>query len=120
MSGLGFHIIEVQPGYDSTEIHVHHFEEECVYVLEGRGEATIGETVYPVEAGDFIGYRAGGQAHKLSNTGSQVLKCIVVGQRLDHDVADYTRLSKRLYRYKGRKWNLVDLANIEEPSAEKK
>lgn len=120
LSGIGFHIIEVQPGFESTELHVHYYEEECVYILEGQAEATIGEKIYPVQAGDFIGYRAGGEPHKLINTGNAVLKCIVVGQRLDHDVADYPALNKRIYRNKGRQWNLVDRDRISEPEAGKK
>lgn len=115
LCGIGFHIIEVQPGYVTTEPHVHYFEEECVYVLEGEAEALIGSKVYPVKSGDFIGYRAGGEPHSIKNSGSSVLKCIVVGQRLDHDVADYPVLKKRIYRNKGQNWNLVDLENITEP-----
>ncbi|MCG8614221.1 MAG: cupin domain-containing protein [Pseudomonadales bacterium] len=120
LSAIGFHIIEIEPGFDSTEEHVHYFEEECVYILEGEGLATIGDAVHPVYAGDFIGYRAGGLAHKLSNTGSITLKCIVVGQRLPHDVADYPKLQKRLYRNVGMKWNMVDIDAVSEPAAGKK
>ncbi|HET8707081.1 MAG TPA: cupin, partial [Pseudomonadales bacterium] len=76
-----------------------------------------GEDVYAVTAGDFIGYRAGGKPHKLTNTGTEPLRCIVAGQRLDHDVADYPTLGKRIYRNKDLKWNLVDIANIQEPNA---
>lgn len=120
LNHIGFHIIEIQPGKDSTEAHVHYFEEECVYILEGEAEASIGNTIHRVKAGDFIGYRRGGEPHKLSNTGSSLLKCIVVGQRLDHDVADYTDMNKRLFRNTGMPWNLVDINNIEAPVAGKK
>jgi uncharacterized cupin superfamily protein len=37
LTGFGFHIIEVPPGKESTEFHVHHFEDECTYVLSGKG-----------------------------------------------------------------------------------
>ncbi len=114
LSNIGFHIIEVQPGNESTELHMHYYEEECVYVLDGEAEATIGDKIYPVKAGDFIGYRAGGEPHKLKNSSSSVLKCIVVGQRLEHDVGDYTRLKKRIFRNKGMDRNLVDFENVDE------
>ena len=120
LTGIGFHIIEVQPGHESTEMHKHYHEDECVYILEGQAQAYVGEEVFAVKAGDFIGYRAGGEAHKLLNDGDLILKCIVVGQRLDHDVADYTQAGKRIFRNKGLKWNLVELADIEEPDAGKK
>lgn len=117
LSGFGFHIIEIQPGYESTELHMHYYEDECVYILEGEAEATIGDNKYSVKAGDFIGYRAGGEPHQLKNNSSSLLKCIVVGQRLDRDVGDYPNLKKRIYRNKGMKWNLVDFENIDEPFA---
>jgi uncharacterized cupin superfamily protein len=120
LSGFGFHIIEIQPGYESTELHKHYYEDECVYILEGEAEATIGDFTYPVKAGDFIGYRAGGEAHALKNTGNSLLKCIVVGNRLDHDVADYPNLKKRIFRNEGLSWNLVDQEQISEPTAGKK
>lgn len=120
LSGFGFHMIEVQPGFATTELHRHYHEDECVYILEGEAEATIGDEVYKVKAGDFLGYRAGGLAHSLLNTGQTVLRCIVVGQRLDFDVGDYPKLRKRIYRQKGMPWNLVDLDNISEPVAGKK
>ncbi len=36
LTGLGFHIIEVDPGHETTEHHVHYHEDECVYILEGH------------------------------------------------------------------------------------
>ena len=119
LKNLGFHIIEVFPGYESTEYHVHHFEDECVYILSGQATVTIDETDYEVSAGDFIGYPAGGLAHTMKNTGSEVLRCIVTGQRLTHDVGDYPRLGKRLYRY-GQSNDLVDVNDISNPNLGRK
>ena len=115
LTGFGFHIIEVQPGAETTEHHVHYHEDECVFVLEGQATAFIGETEHAIKAGDFIGYRKAGLAHSIRNTGSTPFKCIVVGQRLAHDVGDYTRLGKRIYRQEGLPWNLVDIAQIKIP-----
>ncbi|NEQ42603.1 MAG: cupin domain-containing protein [Leptolyngbya sp. SIOISBB] len=120
LTGLGFHIIEIAPGHESTELHKHYHEDECVYILEGEAEATIGDTKYHVKSGDFIGYRAGGEAHQLENIGNGVLRCIVVGQRLAHDVGDYPLKQKRIYRNQGLPWNLVNLDDISEPQAGKK
>jgi len=117
LTGLGFHIIEVEPGHETTEHHVHYHEDECIYVLAGTAAAIMGDEEFDIGPGDFIGYRKGGLAHSIRNTGSETFKCIVVGQRLDHDVGDYTRLGKRIYRNIGMKWNLVDISAIEEPSA---
>lgn len=115
LSGFGFHIIEVQPGQETTEHHVHHHEDECVYVLAGSAEAVLGDEVIPIKAGDFVGYRKGGLAHSIVNTGTDVLRCIVVGERLAHDVGDYPRLKKRIFRNVGLKPNLVDHDDLDEP-----
>ena len=118
--GLGFHIIEMEPDRESTEFHVHHFEDECTYVLSGTGVVTIGESERAIGPGDFIGYPAGGDARTVKNTGAETLRCIVVGQRLAHDVADYPRLSKRVYRNTGLAWGLADHEHIQHPDAGKK
>ena len=43
LTGLGFHIIEVPPGAESTEHHAHHYEDECVYILSGKATSVIGD-----------------------------------------------------------------------------
>ncbi len=120
LTGLGVHIIEVPVGCVSTEHHKHYFEDECVYILEGTAKAHIGEDEFSVMAGDFIGYRAGGEAHHLVNDGNEVLKVIVVGQRLSHDVGDYPHLNKRIYRNEGLAADLIDLGDVEHPIVGKK
>ena len=115
LKNIGFHIIEVLPGYESTEYHVHFYEDECVYILSGEATVTIDETDYEVSTGDFIGYPAGGLPHTMKNTGTEVLRCIVVGQRLAHDIADYPRLGKRLYRY-GDSKDLVEISDLANPN----
>lgn len=117
LKGFGFHIIEVPPNRESTEFHSHKFEDECVYVLSGSATAQIGFEEFEISEGDFIGYRANGLAHTILNTGNEVLRCIVVGERLAHDVADYPKLNKRLYRNKGEIWDLVDINNVQHPNA---
>ena len=115
LSGFGFHIVEVEPGRETTEYHLHHHEDECVYVLSGTATAVIGDEEFAIGPGDFIGYRKGGLAHSIRNTGSGTLRCIVVGERLPHDVCDYPRQNKRMFRNPGigMPSNLVDLSAIE-------
>ncbi|MEP5152653.1 cupin domain-containing protein [Planktotalea sp.] len=112
LTGFGFHIIEVEPGFETTEHHVHHHEDECVYVLAGTATAYIGDDAHEIGAGDFIGYRKGGLAHSIKNTGRETFRCIVVGQRLPHDVGDYTKLGKLIFRNEGQPWTLVDHENL--------
>lgn len=114
LTGFGFHLIEVQPGHDTTEHHVHHHEDECVYILSGTATAYIGDQAHPVGPGDFLGYRKGGLAHSLRNTGTEVLRCLVVGDRLPHDVGDYPHQGKRIYRNQDMPWALVDHDHVQE------
>ena len=117
LTGFGFHIIDVQPGDETTEHHLHHYEDECVYVLAGRATAYIGDDAIEINAGDFLGYRKGGLAHSIKNTGDAPLRCIVVGERLAHDVGDYPKLEKRIYRNDGMTWDLVEHVAIRTPNA---
>jgi len=117
MDRLGFHLMVLPVGAVASEFHRHLCEEECIYILEGTGMARIGLDMFPVEAGDFIGYPAGGEAHDLRNTGSSLMTCIVVGLRLDFDVADYPEHNKRLYRYAGHSCDIVDIAAVSHPTA---
>ncbi|WP_376872455.1 cupin domain-containing protein [Albirhodobacter sp. R86504] len=113
LTGLGLHLMEIQPGFVSTEHHKHHHEDEAVYILEGQATARIGDESFSVRAGDFIGYPKGGLAHSLKNTGDGPLKCLVIGERLAHDVGDYPDKSKRIYRNAGLPWSIVPLEHIE-------
>ncbi|MEM6385782.1 MAG: cupin domain-containing protein [Pseudomonadota bacterium] len=115
MEEIDFSIIEIYPGDESTEHHKHYHEEECLYVLDGKGTALVGHESIQIKAGDFIGFRKGGLAHSLANSGDTLLRCITVRQRKNHDVSDYPRLGKRLYRNKDLTWNMVDLTVIDRP-----
>ena len=112
LRNIGVHLIAVQPGHHSTELHHHLVGEECVYVLSGHGLALIGEAVQTIEPGDFIGYPLNGIAHAMQATGDEPLVCLVMGERVDHEVTDYPRAKKRLYRNHG-ELNLVDYSNIQ-------
>jgi len=115
LTEIDFSLIEVAPGDESTEHHKHYHEEECLYVLEGEGQARIGAEIHEIKAGDFVGCRKGGLAHSFKNTGDNPLRCIVVSQRKEHDVSDYPRRGKRLFRNKNLTWNMVDLTVIDRP-----
>lgn len=117
LTKIGVHIYYVEPGREQTEYHKHYHEEECIFVLSGRGTLIINEEEFEFEKGDFVGFPANTAAHTLKNTGEETLVCLVMGQRLEQDVADYPNKKKRLYRNNG-KWDLVDIANITDPRKE--
>lgn len=114
LNHIGVHMISVEPGRDTTEYHIHYYEEECVYVLSGRGLLVVDGDEYQMEKGDFAGFPRNTAAHNIVNNGTETLVCLVMGQRLEQDVADYPNQEKRLYRNSG-EWNLVDLKDISNP-----
>ena len=109
LTKLGFHSIKVPIGSASCPFDWHICGEECIYILEGFRTARMGETVLQVEAGDFTACSAGSEAHDLRNTGFNILKCTIIGQRLDFDIVDYSEQARRLDRANG---DLVDMATI--------
>ncbi len=118
LSKIGVHLIYVEPGKDTTEYHKHYYEEECIYVLSGEGTLVIEGESFPFGEGDFVGFPANTAAHSLKNTGEGTLICLVMGQRLEQDVADYPHQGKRLYRNTGN-WDLVDIGRIMDPRKQK-
>lgn len=114
LTHIGVHLVRVAPGRECTEYHKHYYEDECVYVLSGQGTAIIEGDRYPVGAGDFLGLPADTAAHNIINDGTEDLLILVMGQRLQQDVADYPAKGKRLYRNSG-EWNMVDIEAISDP-----
>ena len=112
LNHIGVHLVAVEPGKDTTEYHIHYYEEECVYVLSGFGTLIIEGDHYSIQKGDFVGFPRNTAAHNIINEGAETLVILVMGQRLDQDVADYPKKNKRLYRNFGR-WELVDIKDVE-------
>lgn len=94
----GVSLVRVPAGKESFCYHVHHREEEWVYVLAGHGTVEIGEAEHAVGPGDFIAFPAAGEAHHLRNTGSEDLVYLMGGENLEHEIADFPRLGKRIVR----------------------
>lgn len=114
LKNIGVHMLYVEPGKETTEYHKHYYEEECIYILSGSGELVIEGDSFQFTDGDFVGFPTDTAAHSLLNNGTETLICLVMGQRLEQDVADYPNQGKRLYRNSGN-WDLVELQNISDP-----
>ncbi|AGY56658.1 cupin domain-containing protein [Gloeobacter kilaueensis] len=100
---LGVHLVRLEPGSASSEFHFHHFEEEFVYILSGRGVAHVGEEQIEVGPGDFLGFNTPSLPHTLANPFEGELVCLVGGERRDFDITDYPHVGKRLYRAHGKR-----------------
>jgi uncharacterized cupin superfamily protein len=58
-------VATVPAGRESYAKHVHHHDEEWMYVLSGSGVAEIGDREEPIGPGDFLGFPAGEPAHHV-------------------------------------------------------
>jgi len=88
----------IPPGKESAIFHVHHREEEWLYVLEGRGIAEVGDAEHEIGPGDFLGFPPG-VAHHLRNASGEDLRFLEGGEVIpDVEVADFPRLGRRLVR----------------------
>jgi uncharacterized cupin superfamily protein len=95
---LGVHWVRVEPGQDSTAYHRHCAEEEFIYILSGRGMATIGGESMEIGPGDFMGFPPNSPPHKMSNPFEADLVYLMGGTNLDYDLCEYPEAGQRLYR----------------------
>jgi uncharacterized cupin superfamily protein len=58
-------VAAVPPGRESFVRHVHHHDEEWMYVLSGRGVAELDDRAEPIGPGDFLGFPAGDPVHNV-------------------------------------------------------
>ena len=93
---LGYNLTAVPPGKRAFPFHNHRVNEEMFFVLEGAGEVRIGETVYPIRAGDVIACPPGGgeTAHQIVNTGTAELRYLAVSTKISPEIAEYPDSNK--------------------------
>jgi uncharacterized cupin superfamily protein len=108
----GVNFIRVPAGKESYVYHSHQCEEEWIYVLSGKAIALIDDVEYEVNAGDFIGFPAPSVAHHMRNPGPADLVYLAGGENLDHDVADFPKLGKRIART-GKQIDVYDIADAQ-------
>lgn len=95
---LGIHIMRIPPGKESFLFHVHHTEEEFIYVLSGRGIAEIGDEEHEVGPGDFMGFPTPSVGHHLRNPFDEDVVYLAGGERRISEIADFPRVGKRVVR----------------------
>jgi len=95
---LGYNLTVLDPGKAAFPKHSHRANEEMFFVLEGVGKLRLGETEYPVRAGDVIACPPGGAdtAHQLINTGDGPMKYLAVSTMEYPEVCEYPDSGKFL------------------------
>jgi uncharacterized cupin superfamily protein len=88
---LGYNITAVPPGKRAFPLHNHRVNEEMFFILEGTGEARIGDEVFAVKPGDIVACPPGGpeRAHQLTNTGLVELRYLAVSTKVTPEIVEY-------------------------------
>ncbi len=94
----GISLVRIRPGRESFAYHLHHREEEWIYILSGSGTALIDGREYEVGPGDFIAFPTPSVAHNMRNPKDEDLVYLMGGEHLDFEVADFPLLDKRMVR----------------------
>lgn len=110
---LGLHIGRLAPGKDSFVYHYHHFEEEFVYILAGRGVAEIGEEKFEVGPGDCMLFTAPSEGHNLGNPFDEDLVYLMGGENRPVEIGEFPRHHKRAIFEKGSLAYFVDADAVE-------
>ncbi|HEY3303729.1 MAG TPA: cupin domain-containing protein [Candidatus Binatia bacterium] len=87
---LGYSFFTVPPGKTAFPFHLHHANEEMIYVLEGEGTLRLGKEESRVSAGTFIAFAPGADhPHQLINTSDGDLKYLCVSTMEYPDITEY-------------------------------
>jgi uncharacterized cupin superfamily protein len=97
LARVSISLARVPPGKESFVFHAHERDEEFIYILSGRGRAEIGDDVFDVGPGDFMGFRApDGPAHHLINPYDEDLIYLMGGESSGYDIGHFPRLGRHL------------------------
>jgi uncharacterized cupin superfamily protein len=96
LSRVVLSLARVPPGKESFVYHSHERDEEFLFILSGRGRAEIGDEVFEVGPGDFMGFTAPGVAHHLTNPYGEDLVYLMGGERSGLDIGHFPRVGRRI------------------------
>jgi uncharacterized cupin superfamily protein len=91
-------VTRVPAGRASYVRHLHHHDEEWMFVLSGTGVAEVGEEAHAISPGDFLGFPAGGPAHNVRAAAGSDLAYLHGGDawsRQAVEIVDYPTLGLR-------------------------
>jgi len=104
MSGLaglertGVSLVRIAPGKESFAYHMHHREEEWIYIVAGHGLAIIDDEEYELEPGDFVAFPTPSVPHQMTNPSEDDLVYLMGGESRKYEIADFPTLDKRMIR----------------------
>jgi uncharacterized cupin superfamily protein len=87
---LGYSFFSVPPGKAAFPFHLHHTNEEMIYIFEGEGVLRIGKDEVRVSSGTFIAFPPGADhPHQLINTAGEELRYLCVSTMEHPEIAEY-------------------------------
>jgi uncharacterized cupin superfamily protein len=101
LTRTGVSLGRLAPGKESFAYHLHHREEEWVYVLSGRAVAQIDGQHYTLEPGDFVAFPTPSVAHNMANPFDEELVYLMGGENLAEEIADFPTLDRRMVKLPG-------------------
>lgn len=88
-------MMELDPGKTAWPFHYHSANEEALFVLTGEAMLRLGRRQLSVRAGDYVALPVGpDDAHQLTNTGSEVVRYLVISTMTVPDVCVYPDAGK--------------------------
>lgn len=91
-------MVRLAAGKESFAYHLHHREEEWIYILSGKGVTRVDGNEYEMNPGDFIAFPTPSVPHIMVNPHEDELVYLMGGESLDLEVADFPTLDKRMIR----------------------
>jgi uncharacterized cupin superfamily protein len=94
----GVSLVCIAAGKESFAYHLHHREEEWIYVISGRGVCHIDGSDYEMGPGDFVAFPTPSVAHNMTNPFDDELVYLMGGENKEYEIADFPTLDKRMIR----------------------
>lgn len=94
----GVSLVRIAPGKESFAYHMHHREEEWIYVVAGEGLAIINDEEYELGPGDFVAFPTPSVPHQMTNPSKDDLVYLMGGENRNYEIADFPTLDKRMIR----------------------
>lgn len=90
-------------------LHVHHREDEGIYVLEGSLTATVGDETYSLGPGDFV-FLPRGIPHSLINTSEPEARFVFVSAPggFEHLMDDFVEAAMTGHSPGSPEWNAIE------------
>lgn len=105
---LSLSLARVPPGKESFIYHSHERDEEFLYILSGRGQAEIGDRVYEVGPGDFMGFPTPSVGHHLRNPYDEDLVYLMGGEHSGLDIGSFPKVGKRVIFGESGIWSVAE------------